>query len=133
MGVAAALDATIYLPVYTVAIRERVRTARHCARRGREQRFEKPCAQELCGCYVPRALWEGLMARNDAKRPEAQKRVIEEWLRLPASRRQHATDAVAFAFRLMREEPTLLNGGADAGYELILQWLTPHLSKIEAS
>jgi hypothetical protein len=72
------------------------------------------------------------MARGDAKRPDAQKRVIEEWLRLPASRRQHATDAVAFAFRLMREEPALLNGLTDAGYELILTWLTPHLTKAEA-
>ena len=72
------------------------------------------------------------MARTDAQRPEAQKRVIEEWLRLPASRRQHATDAVAFAFRIMREEPTLLNGLTDAGYELILKWLTPHLAKAEA-
>ena len=73
------------------------------------------------------------MARVDAQRPEAQQRVIEEWLRLPASRRQHATDAVAFAFRLLREEPTLLNGLTDAGYELILAWLTPHLPKMEAS
>ena len=72
------------------------------------------------------------MAHVDAQRPEAQKRVIEEWLRLPASRRQHATDAVAFAFRLLREEPTLLNGLTDAGYELILKWLTPHLPKVEA-
>lgn len=72
------------------------------------------------------------MARNHAKGPEAQKRVIEEWLRLPASRRQHATDAVAFAFRLMREEPTLMSGLTDAGHELILKWLTPHLSKAEA-
>jgi hypothetical protein len=59
--------------------------------------------------------------------------VIEEWLRLPASRRQHATDAVAFAFRLMRDEPALLNGLTDAGYELILKWLTPHMPQVEAS
>ena len=63
---------------------------------------------------------------------DTQSRVIEEWLRLPASRRQHATDAVAFAFRLLREQPTLLNGLTDSGYELILSWLTPHLSKMEA-
>ena len=73
------------------------------------------------------------MAHLDARRPEAQQRVIEEWLRLPASRRQHATDAVAFAFRLMRDEPALLNGLTDAGYELILKWLTPHMPQVEAS
>ena len=73
------------------------------------------------------------MSHLDARRPEAQQRVIEEWLRLPASRRQHATDAVAFAFRLMRDEPALLNGLTDAGYELILKWLTPHMPQVEPS
>jgi hypothetical protein len=128
MRVDAALAATIYLPVYTVAIPAHVRSARQLGRAPRRRVRKKPCARELCGCYVPRALWEGLMAHSDAQR-----RVIEEWLRLPASRRQHATDAVAFAFRFLREEPTLLNGLSDAGHELILTWLRPHLPMREAA
>ena len=63
---------------------------------------------------------------------DAQTRVLEEWFRLPSSRRQHATDAVAFAFRLLRDEPEILNGLKDASYEVILHWLTPHLAKAEA-
>lgn len=64
---------------------------------------------------------------------DAQTRVLEAWFRLPASRRQHATDAVAFAFRVLRDEPELLNGLKGASHELILHWLTPHLAKAEAS
>lgn len=58
----------------------------------------------------------------------AQKRIIEEWLRLPETRRRHATDAVAFAFRILQDQPDLLSELNDAGHELILDWLTPHLS-----
>ena len=35
---------------------------------------------------------------------DARARVLEEWFRLPQSRRCHATDAVAFAFRLLRDQ-----------------------------
>jgi hypothetical protein len=64
------------------------------------------------------------MAQSDA-----QTRVLEEWFRLPESRRRHATDAVAFAFRLMQDQPELLHDLADASHEMILAWLTPHLAK----
>ncbi|PZN33754.1 MAG: hypothetical protein DIU71_04260 [Proteobacteria bacterium] len=56
-------------------------------------------------------------------------RVLEEWFRLPESRRRHATDAVAFAFRLLREQPDLIDSPHDMGHELILQWLLPYVSK----
>ena len=39
---------------------------------------------------------------------EAQARVLEEWFRLPESRRMHATDAVAFAFRLLQDRPEMV-------------------------
>jgi hypothetical protein len=60
----------------------------------------------------------------------AQAHIVEEWLRLPESRRRHATDAVAFAYRLLREEPELLDGGAEleSCHEVVVQWLLPYLS-----
>lgn len=64
---------------------------------------------------------------------DAQSRVLEEWFRLPESRRRHATDAVAFAFRLLQEQPELLHGLTDASHELILRWLIPHLANAEIS
>ena len=64
---------------------------------------------------------------------EAQKRVLEEWFRLPESRRRYATDAVAFAFRLMQDQPDLLRGLKGVDHELILNWLTPHLNKEAAN
>ena len=60
-------------------------------------------------------------------------RVLEEWFRLPESRRRHATDAVAFAFRVLRDQPDLLTDRLDVGHELIVAWLTPYLNKAEAS
>jgi hypothetical protein len=53
--------------------------------------------------------------------------VLEEWLRLPESRRRHATDAVAFAFRLLRERPDLAITTKDLDYEAIITWLMPHI------
>jgi hypothetical protein len=38
---------------------------------------------------------------------EAEAHVLEEWFRLPESRRMHATDAVAFAFRLLQDRPEM--------------------------
>jgi hypothetical protein len=64
------------------------------------------------------------MARFDT-----QARVLEEWFRLPESRRRYATDAVAFAFRLMRDRPDLSRTLSHPGHELILAWLMPHLHK----
>jgi hypothetical protein len=63
-------------------------------------------------------------------RLDTQARVLEEWFRLPESRRRHATDAVAFAFRLLREQPDLSRTLTQPGHELILSWLMPHLHKL---
>lgn len=68
------------------------------------------------------------MARRDP-----QQRVLEEWFRLPESRRRHATDAVAFAFRLMQDQPQLLRGFKGASHELILSWLAPYLASDKAA
>lgn len=78
--------------------------------------------------------------------PDEQMRVLEEWLQLPESRRRHATDVVAFAYRLLRERPELLDftgpaddqagnplnsdlagSDLDASLERIVNWLLPHL------
>jgi hypothetical protein len=64
----------------------------------------------------------------------ARAHIVEEWLRLPESRRRHATDAVAFAYRLLREEPELLDGGGEpeSCHEVVVNWLLPYLNKREA-
>lgn len=64
---------------------------------------------------------------------DARARVLEEWLRLPQSRRSHATDAVAFVFRLLRDQPQLCRGLNETRPELIVNWLLPYLHKAEAS
>jgi hypothetical protein len=66
--------------------------------------------------------------------PEAQARVLEEWFRLPESRRLHATDAVAFAFRLLQDRPDMFarnRGRADAevDHDVIVNWLLPYLNR----
>jgi hypothetical protein len=53
-------------------------------------------------------------------------RVLEEWLRLPASRRQHPTDVVAFAYRLLQERPEWFPTATR--HEHIVAWLLPHLA-----
>lgn len=63
---------------------------------------------------------------------EAQARVIEEWFRLPESRRLHATDAVAFAFRLLQDRPEMFarNRGQDkVNHDVIVGWLQPYLNR----
>lgn len=60
---------------------------------------------------------------------DAQARVLEEWLRLPESRRRDATDAVAFAYRLLRDQPQLFGGPQQIGHESIVKWLLPHLAE----
>ncbi len=57
---------------------------------------------------------------------DEQARVLEEWFRLPISRRQHPTDAVAFAYRLLQERPELF--AAATRHEHIVAWLLPHLA-----
>lgn len=56
-------------------------------------------------------------------------RILEEWFRLPESRRRDATDAVAFAFRLLQEQPEMFSGPRETGHELIVSWLLPYLNK----
>lgn len=64
---------------------------------------------------------------------EEQKRVLEQWLQLPESRRRDATDVVAFAYRLLRERPELLrDNNGQISLDTIVGWLMPHLHKLEA-
>lgn len=63
--------------------------------------------------------------------PEAQARVLEEWFRLPESRRLHATDAVAFAFRLLQDRPEMFaRGRATVDHDVIVSWLLPYLHRV---
>lgn len=59
-------------------------------------------------------------------------RVLEEWFRLPESRRRDATDAVAFAFRLLQEQPEISGSLGDMAHELIVGWLLPYLHTRDA-
>jgi hypothetical protein len=62
---------------------------------------------------------------------EAQARVLEEWFRLPESRRLHATDAVAFAFRLLQDRPEMFARNrerAQVNHDVIVGWLLPYLN-----
>lgn len=61
-----------------------------------------------------------------------QARVLEEWFRLPLSRRAHPTDAVAFAYRLLRDRPELFTDRLDASHDMIVKWLLPYLATLEA-
>jgi hypothetical protein len=80
-------------------------------------------------------LWSGALGRGaltgiDIKSlVDTQTRVLEEWFRLPESRRRDATDAVAFAYRLLRDQPELLAGPKEVGHESIVNWLLPHLAE----
>jgi hypothetical protein len=62
---------------------------------------------------------------------DARARVIEEWFRLPESRRLYATDAVAFVFRLLQERPEVL-GRMPPRHEIIVGWLLPYLHREQA-
>lgn len=62
--------------------------------------------------------------------------VLEEWFRLPESRRRHATDAVAFAFRILRERPDLLDGTNSVqriDADSIVTWVLPHIRSTESN
>ena len=66
------------------------------------------------------------------QQPEAHARVIEEWFRLPESRRLHATDAVAFAFRLLQDRPEMFarqRGRGQVDHDVIVEWLLPYLNR----
>ena len=60
---------------------------------------------------------------------ETQARILEEWFRLPESRRRYATDAVAFAYRLLRDQPEFVGVPKEIGHESIVDWLLPHLAE----
>jgi hypothetical protein len=64
---------------------------------------------------------------------DVREHVLQEWFRLPESRRRHATDAVAFAFRILRERPDLIIETKDLNHESIVTWLQPHIRSAEAS
>jgi hypothetical protein len=57
---------------------------------------------------------------------DEQSRVLEEWFRLPISRRQHPTDAVAFVYRMLQDRPELFAPATQ--YEHIVAWLMPHVA-----
>lgn len=57
---------------------------------------------------------------------DEQARVLEEWLRLPVTRRQHPTDVIAFAYRLLQDRPDLL--APATRHEHIVAWLLPHVA-----
>lgn len=61
---------------------------------------------------------------------DEQIRILEEWLRLPESRRRHATDVVAFAYRLLQERPELFRERDRSGLDTVVNWLLPHLSNV---
>ncbi|WP_153067126.1 hypothetical protein [Steroidobacter cummioxidans] len=66
------------------------------------------------------------------QQPEAQARVIEEWFRLPESRRLHATDAVVFAFRLLQDQPEMFARNRErepVNHDVIVGWLMPYLNR----
>jgi hypothetical protein len=76
-----------------------------------------------------RARGEGMTGIDLKSLVDTQARVLEEWFRLPESRRRYATDAVAFAYRLLRDQPELFSGPKEVGHESIVNWLLPHLAE----
>jgi hypothetical protein len=76
-----------------------------------------------------RARGEGMTSIDLKSLVDTQARVLEEWFRLPESRRRYATDAVAFAYRLLRDQPELFTGPKEVGHESIVNWLLPHLAE----
>jgi hypothetical protein len=88
------------------------------------------CAAFLTLLYVPARFGRGALTGIDIKSlVDTQARVLEEWFRLPESRRRYATDAVAFAYRLLRDQPELFTGRKEVGHESIVNWLLPHLAE----
>jgi hypothetical protein len=58
---------------------------------------------------------------------DEKKRVLEQWLQLPESRRRDATDVVAFAYRLLQERPELVGENRQSSLDMIVNWLLPYL------
>jgi hypothetical protein len=80
----------------------------------------------------PRARGEGMTSIDLESLVDTRARVVEEWFRLPESRRRYATDAVAFAYRLLRDQPDLIAGPKDVAHESIVNWLLPHIAEAKA-
>jgi hypothetical protein len=106
--------------------RESLRVSAHATTRARARMrmVEKPDARIFRRCYVPPRSRERALTKA-----ETQARILEEWFRLPESRRRYATDAVAFAYRLLRDQPELVGGPKEIGHESIVDWLLPHLAE----
>jgi hypothetical protein len=90
--------------------------------------IKKADATPKSDCYGP-----ARFCGDSMPQPEAQAHVLEEWFRLPESRRMHATDAVAFAFRLLQDRPEMvarlpIHNDA-ANHDIIVSWLLPYLNK----
>ena len=62
---------------------------------------------------------------------DEQRRVLEQWLKLPESRRRDATDVVAFAYRLLQERPELVGENRQTSLETIVGWLMQHLHEVQ--
>jgi hypothetical protein len=79
--------------------------------------------------FFDAAMFRRARGRGTLTKAETQARILEEWFRLPESRRRYATDAVAFAYRLLRDQPELVGGPKEIGHESIVDWLLPHLAE----
>jgi len=58
---------------------------------------------------------------------DEQMRVLEQWWQLPESRRRDATDAVAFAYRLLQERPELFDDQRRINLDTVVNWVMPLL------
>lgn len=63
---------------------------------------------------------------------DEQQRILQEWLQLPETRRRHATDVVAFAYRLLQERPELAGENPQYSLDRIVGWLSMYVKKAEA-
>ena len=60
---------------------------------------------------------------------DEQERVLEQWLRLPESRRRDATDVVAFAYRLLQQRPESSEDQRQVAFDTIVGWIMPLLQR----
>jgi hypothetical protein len=85
-----------------------------------------------CDADIFRARKLGLSCGGAMSQLDEKKRVLEQWLQLPESRRRDATDVVVFAYRLLQERPELVGENRQSSLDMIVNWLLPHLQKLEA-
>jgi hypothetical protein len=112
--------------IYLFVGRESLRVSAGATTRARPRApaDETPDARIFLRCYGPPRSRERALTKA-----ETQARILEEWFRLPESRRRYATDAVAFAYRLLRDQPELVGSPKEIGHESIVDWLLPHLAE----